>query len=883
MDWNAKYWSRTQEALCYGVLLASLAGCGINPFPDNPAVDRALEALLLECQDCQTGPEPGQPAVLVTASGGSLNIVEAGATDTYSVQLNTEPTGPVAIDITFDGAQLTLNGSAVSPMTISFDSTCPGPNCWSSPQTLNVAAVDDASIEANPHTSLISHAATSTDPDYSGISIDSLNASITDNDSPGISVVESGGSTTATEGSTDTYTVALTSAPTSPVTVTATADTQTQVNGGPSAALTFDATCPGAQCWSTPQTVTVTAIDDALSEGPHSGNITHAATSLDLNYNSLAVSAVTMAITDNDSAGITVTESGGNTAVTEGAGTDTYTLVLTSQPTADVTITVNADAQTNVDGGSCGGPSSSCTFTFTSANWNTAQTVTVSALDDAVAEGPHAATISHSVSSLDLDYNGYALAGINTSITDNDSAGISVTESGGNTSVTEGSPTDSYSLVLTSQPTADVTITVNADAQTRVNGGSCGVPASSCTFTFTSANWNLAQTVTVIGLDDSVLEIAHNGTISHTVSSPDGNYNPLTIANIAVSIADSGHGKLTVDTITGAIFYHNSIAVNGANVYIAYYDDATNSLKFARSTDAGINWTLSTVDNLGNVGQFNSMVADGSGIYIAYYDVANKDAKMAISTDGGASFSVQVVDGAGTDVGDWASLDKDGSVLHLAYRSATAGGIRYIQSTDSGLSWNPAINIPGTSGPGGVSLDKASGGAPVVGISYFDNINNQWEFVISTDDGASWNAPVVVHVGGNFPRPTSLKIDGTRAHFSFYEDVLEDLMVASSTDTGATWSTQTVDSAGKVGDYNSLALDGTNLYITYFDETNFELKLAFSTDDGGSWSFRVIDTAGQTGTATALVAVGTNLYVAYTTYSSDEIRFAKSNDGGLSW
>ena len=92
-----------------------------------------------------------------------------------------------------------------------------------------------------------------------------------------------------------------------------------------------------------------------------------------------------------------------------------------------------------------------------------------------------------------------------------------------------------------------------------------------------------------------------------------------------------------------------------------------------------------------------------------------------------------------------------------------------------------------------------------------------------------------------------------------------------------------MDSAGKVGDYNSLALDGTNLYITYFDETNFELKLAFSTDDGGSWSFRVIDTAGQTGTATALVAVGTNLYVAYTTYSSDEIRFAKSNDGGLSW
>ncbi|MEQ8352827.1 MAG: hypothetical protein RH862_15170 [Leptospiraceae bacterium] len=876
-----KSWSRIPNKWYFCTLLAFLPACGINSFPDDPAVDRALESLLLSCQNCDVA--PGTPAVIVTPNGGAINVVEAGATDTYTIELNTEPASPVSIDIIFDGTQITVNGTTASPMTISFDSTCPGANCWSSAQTFTIAAVDDASIEANPHTSTISHTATSTDGDYSGITIDSLNVSITDNDSPGVSVVESGGSTNATEGGTDTYTVALTSAPGSPVTVTATADLQTQVNGGASATLTFDGTCPGAQCWSTPQTVTITAIDDALSEGPHTGTITHAVTSLDTDYNSLPATAVSMSITDNDSAGITATESGGNTAVTEGSTTDTYGLVLTSEPTAGVTITVNADAQTLITGGSCGAPAASCTFSFTAANWSTGQMVTVSPVDDALVEGPHSATISHSVTSGDPDYNGYALASINTSITDDDSAGITVTQSSGSTDVTEGGATDTYTLVLTSEPTGNVTITVNADAQTRVNGGSCGAPATSCTFTFTAGTWNIAQTVTISGLDDSLLEAPHNGSISHSVSSADTNYNPLTISNIAVSITDAGHGTLTVDTVTGASFYYNSIGVDGSNVYIAYYDDATDTLKFARSTDGGVTWTLSTVDNLGNVGQFNSMVVDGSGIYIAYYDFTNRDVKMAISTDGGASFSLQTVDGGGSDVGDWASLDKDGATLHLAYRNATTQRISYTQSTDSGASWNPPVDIAGTDFAGGISLDKASGGPPVVGISYFDNVNDQWEFVRSTDDGGAWDAPVVVAAGGNFPEPTSLKMDGTRAHFSYYDSVPGDLMLASSTDTGGTWATQGVDSTGDVGDYSSLALDGTNIYITYFDNTTFELKLAYSTDDGGSWNFRVIDTTGQTGTATAIVAAGTDLYVAYTTYSTDEIRFAKSNDSGVSW
>ena len=48
---------------------------------------------------------------------------------------------------------------------------------------------------------------------------------------------------------------------------------------------------------------------------------------------------------DTRETGVTVAESGGSTDVTEDGTADTYTVVLTSQPTADVTVTLAPDAR----------------------------------------------------------------------------------------------------------------------------------------------------------------------------------------------------------------------------------------------------------------------------------------------------------------------------------------------------------------------------------------------------------------------------------------------------------------------------------------------------------------------------------------------------------
>jgi hypothetical protein len=111
-------------------------------------------------------------------------------------------------------------------------------------------------------------------------------------------------------------------------------------------------------------------------------------------------------------AGVRITQSGGVTAVTEGGATDTYTVVLGSAPTADVTITLDhTNQQVTSDIGN---------LIFTPANWNIAQTVTVRAVNDTVGEGKHTGVIQYTVSSSDTDYNNLAVDPIIVTITDND-------------------------------------------------------------------------------------------------------------------------------------------------------------------------------------------------------------------------------------------------------------------------------------------------------------------------------------------------------------------------------------------------------------------------------------------------------------------------------
>ncbi|NDE18469.1 hypothetical protein EBZ80_26540, partial [bacterium] len=119
----------------------------------------------------------------------------------------------------------------------------------------------------------------------------------------------------------------------------------------------------------------------------------------------------------------------------------------------------------------------------------------------------------------------FALAGTGLS-----AAGVTIAESGGTTIVAELGATDSYSVVLDTAPTSAVTITLNSGSQLTV------APAS---LVFTTANWNVPQTVSVSAVNDLTPEGSHTGTITHGAASADAQYNGLSIASVQATIADN--------------------------------------------------------------------------------------------------------------------------------------------------------------------------------------------------------------------------------------------------------------------------------------------------------------------------------------------------------
>ncbi|MEG5098027.1 FG-GAP-like repeat-containing protein, partial [Microcoleus sp. B13-B4] len=256
------------------------------------------------------------------------------------------------------------------------------------------------------------------------------------------------GITPAEGGATGTFTITLNDIAPDGFTVAYTVG-GTATNGTDYTTLSGTVTIPAGQ---TTATINVVPTDDAIVDPNETVTITltdGAAYNLAAAPNNTA----SRTITDNDIAGVTITPT--STTATEGGTTGNYTVVLTSQPTADVSLAISNTAQT---------ATSAPTLTFNSINWNTPQTVTVTAVNDNSVEGNHTGTITHTATSTDTNYNSIAVAAVTANITDNDIAGVTITPT--STTATEGSTTGSYTVVLTSQPTADVSLAISNTAQT---------------------------------------------------------------------------------------------------------------------------------------------------------------------------------------------------------------------------------------------------------------------------------------------------------------------------------------------------------------------------------------------------------------------------------
>ena len=122
--------------------------------------------------------------------------------------------------------------------------------------------------------------------------------------------------------------------------------------------------------------------------------------------------------------GITVTPTGG-LVTTEAGGSDTFTVVLDSEPTAGVSIAVSSS-----DVGE--GAVSLSGLTFTAVNWNVPQTVTITSVDDQLDDGDRPYTILTAAAvSGDSDYDGLDPDDVSVTNTDDNTAGITVSPTSG--------------------------------------------------------------------------------------------------------------------------------------------------------------------------------------------------------------------------------------------------------------------------------------------------------------------------------------------------------------------------------------------------------------------------------------------------------------------
>jgi hypothetical protein len=155
-------------------------------------------------------------------------------------------------------------------------------------------------------------------------------------------------------------------------------------------------------------------LDDSVVDGSVNYVLTTGdPTSTDTTYDALGPSDVANVIltnTDDDTVGLVVTESSGTTAITENGTTDDYTIALSTEPSADVTITTINTGDTTT---------SPTTLTFTTTNWATPQTITITAVDDNILEGAETVTIAHSTTSTDTYYQGVSTTLTGIAVTDN--------------------------------------------------------------------------------------------------------------------------------------------------------------------------------------------------------------------------------------------------------------------------------------------------------------------------------------------------------------------------------------------------------------------------------------------------------------------------------
>ena len=439
----------------------------------------------------------------------AVTTSEAGQDGSFTVRLNAAPAAAVTIPI---GVVDTSEWLVIATDVVLDDAN------WETGVEVTVEGVDDTEPDGDQVGILALGVASSDDLNFAGIDPVDVVLTNLDNDSARIEVNPTNGLIVSETGTKESFVVTLSAEPTAPVNVPVMSgdDTEFAVD---QPVIVLDSTN-----WSSGVNVLVTGVDDAEVDGNVVGQILlGVASGGDPRYAGINVDDVTVTNADDETLQIIVSPNSLITTDETGTQAD-ITVAINAEPTAEVRIPLsNPDASE--------WSLSALEIRFDAQNWQQAQRVTVTGLDDDQVDG----NVSGAIGLLPAESGDPQYAGINPPDVialnrDDDSAAV-IFEMDGAASIIEGEQT-AVRVRLASQPASAVTFDLASShpaaelVQTRV--------------TIEPALWQEGQPVSVLAVDDDVVNGDRSAELSiANITTADAVYASQSAAPLSVTVIDN--------------------------------------------------------------------------------------------------------------------------------------------------------------------------------------------------------------------------------------------------------------------------------------------------------------------------------------------------------
>ena len=518
--------------------------------------------------------EPG-----VTLSQTSLGVAENGGTGSYTLKLITQPTGNVTVTVSGEagGALVhTAGGTPAATTTLTFT-----PDTYATEQTVTVTGVDDALVTPVDRTVTLTH--TAVGGDYDSVATNNtVTVTLIDDEVTYCSPTPHNPQVARKYGRIDRVVFGAIDHFTGANADYSTYDTEAVVTPGSSVNLkvTVRSPSPSGNDW---DPHTIYAWIDWNEDGEFASServVDEAIVSLRTDSAQTVTQSVAIPATvepgqkrmrvrltywsysgelgpcdnywigeieDYNNIRVGVVEPGfrfsrTSLSVAENGGTGSYILALRTEPTGPVTVTVSGEAGGALVSTVGGTPAATTQLTFTPSNYDLAQTVLVTGVDDAVVNpADRTATLTHTAVG-----GGYDSVSSHNTVTvtliDDDDGVLTLTLHLDSSSISENGGSSTVTATLSHPSSEAVSVTVSAPASDAYS------LSANSTLSIAAGQTISTGTVTLTAIDNALDAPDTQVTLSGTASGGNGVAHP---ASVTLTITDDDAVSVSIGVAPG--------------------------------------------------------------------------------------------------------------------------------------------------------------------------------------------------------------------------------------------------------------------------------------------------------------------------------------------